>query len=615
MGVVLLQHARSIRHSAKFSSPEEEGTGIKVAPHSTSVSFADSRRQQHIDVYHSITGPQWYRAGNTMSNSTADESEDRDISIPGFNESHESQSTTVSSTAESNEDDRRRLSHGAICKLLYTSHFLSTWNSRAFEFGAFLFLATIYPQTLLPASIYALTRAGAAAILSPWLGGYIDHADRLNVVRLSIVGQRVSVAVSCGILFYLCQSADTRADPVWSYSALATLSVLACVEKLAAAMNTIAVERDWVVVIANDDEIFLRSESALPIAIHNIRNIRAESNLAAMNSQMRRIDLFCKLVGPLAISLVDSWSSKMAILVTGTMTVISILIEYFAIARVHSGIPALQESKSANTANRRQHGLARNMQLGFKDAMASTATYVSHRAFLPSFALALLYLTVLSFNGQMITYLVAIGFSSALIGILRGVSAIFELSATWIAPKIMARIGPVRSGIWLLNWQIICVSIACTFFWLTEGTEYQLAASAMTVAAVIASRIGLWGFDLSAQIIVQEEVQPGLRGAFSSQEYAFQNVFEMLSFASTIVFSRPAQFKIPATISAVAVSTAGILYAAFVRSRRGHLVHLSRCMERSGKSGGMRSGAVYQHLPQEEDDEEQSRDENVAPGR
>jgi iron-regulated transporter 1 len=212
----------------------------------------------------------------------------------------------------------------------------------------------------------------------------------------------------------------------------------------------------------------------------------------------------------------------------------------------------------------------------------------------------MLYLTVLSFNGQMVTYLVATGFNSAAIGVLRGVSAIFELSATWIAPKLMHRIGPVRSGIWFINWEIFCVSIACMLFWLADNNFNGLAAAGGIVAAVIVSRTGLWGFDLSAQIIVQEEVESELRGTFSSQEFAFQNIFEMLSFASTIAFSRPDQFKIPATISAGAVTTAGILYAAFVRSRRGHLVHLSRCMERPGKT----QTTTWQHLPQEEEEED-----------
>lgn len=76
--------------------------------------------------------------------------------------------------------------HSRIRLRLYTSHALSTWNSRLFEFGAFLFLAKMYPLTLLPASVYALSRAAAAALVSPWLGSYIDTADRLRAVRLSI---------------------------------------------------------------------------------------------------------------------------------------------------------------------------------------------------------------------------------------------------------------------------------------------------------------------------------------------------------------------------------------------------------------------------------------------
>jgi hypothetical protein len=76
--------------------------------------------------------------------------------------------------------------HSHVRKLLYTSHFLSAWNSRLFEFGAFLFLANIFPNTLLPASTYALARAASAAILSPVLGCFIDKANRLAVVRLSI---------------------------------------------------------------------------------------------------------------------------------------------------------------------------------------------------------------------------------------------------------------------------------------------------------------------------------------------------------------------------------------------------------------------------------------------
>ena len=49
---------------------------------------------------------------------------------------------------------------------LYTSHFLSTWNSRLFEAAVIYFLASVFPGTLLPISVYALTHNAAAIALT-----------------------------------------------------------------------------------------------------------------------------------------------------------------------------------------------------------------------------------------------------------------------------------------------------------------------------------------------------------------------------------------------------------------------------------------------------------------
>lgn len=172
-----------------------------------------------------------------------------------------SSSTTI---PEFSSDDSRAPTRitGNVSLLLYISHFLSTWNSRLFEFGAFLFLAAIYPQTLLPASVYAVVRALSAATLSPWIGRFIDHSERLRIIRLSILGQRIAVVLSCVTLWVLVRYGGQQRSLLLSYGALVALSALACVEKLSAIMNTISVEREWVVIIAAGDEYSLRSEFA-----------------------------------------------------------------------------------------------------------------------------------------------------------------------------------------------------------------------------------------------------------------------------------------------------------------------------------------------------------------
>ncbi|KAG6834286.1 hypothetical protein H0H93_010699 [Arthromyces matolae] len=159
------------------------------------------------------------------------------------------------------------LSHERIGPLLYTSHFLSTWNSRMFEFGAILFLTSIFTGTLLPTSSYALVRTCAAILGSPAVGRYIDDNlhRRLRVVRVSIVSQRLAVVLSCmlfGLLFLLKSDKDSifllnfpptglkkllhNNKDIISVVSLGFLALLACVEKLGSVMNTVSVERDWV---------------------------------------------------------------------------------------------------------------------------------------------------------------------------------------------------------------------------------------------------------------------------------------------------------------------------------------------------------------------------------
>lgn len=208
---------------------------------------------------------------------------------------------------------------------------------------------------------------------------------------------------------------------------------------------------------------------------------------------MRRIDLFCKLVAPLSIALVAGYSTRIAILVIFGMTASSVFVEYYAIARVYHQVEGLQSRPIPSPTTR----LTNSTRQTFR----SCISYIQHPAFLPSFSLSLLYLTVLTFGGQMVTYLLSLGFTSTSIGLLRTISTIFELSSTWLAPKAMHKIGAVRCGIWFLNWQIVWVVLAVLMLWVDVPQQYAVVG---LLAGTIASRVGLWGFDLSAQVIVQE---------------------------------------------------------------------------------------------------------------
>ncbi|KAL4867551.1 hypothetical protein BDV12DRAFT_118790 [Aspergillus spectabilis] len=446
--------------------------------------------------------------------------------------------------------------HGRVLLRLYTSHFLSTWNSRMFEFGAVVFLASIFPDTLLYASIYALARSLFAIILSSWLGSVVDRLDRLSAIRHSIIWQRIPVAASCVCLGFLLTSPSIQV----AWILFTALIVFAGIEKLAATANTVSVERDWAVVIS-DALLVSRQE---------------------LNASMRRIDLFCKLVAPLVVSLMDGLlSTKIAIWTVLGINLTVVLIEYFAIAQVYYSVSQLDRSLESQDVDndeedQEEHAVSHTILQNLRSTFTPWQEYMQQPVFLASFALSLLYLTVLSFGPTMMTFLLHSGFSSLQVSAMRISAVLAEMSGTWAAPFLMNRIGPIRSGLWFLNWQFGTLAAAVAAFAFASDSP-QLVAGTL-IAGVALSRLGLWGFDLSVQFLVQEGIDAGSRARFSATEMALQNAFEMMSFATTIIFQDPRQFKYPVYISYGAIAVAAACFAAYVRKERGHLLHTSKCM-------------------------------------
>lgn len=229
---------------------------------------------------------------------------------------------------------------------------------------------------------------------------------------------------------------------------------------------------------------------------------------------MRRIDLFCKLIAPVFISLVDSFSTRVAIWTVMGVNTASVLVEYVAIAQVYRSVPNLKVKSAtinhtqdnspgdANAISTSPQDPPQDLMSRLRESLAPWQEFARSRVFLASLALSLLYLTVLSFGATMVTYLLHSGFTSLEVSYMRIGSVAAELSGTWIAPIIMQRIGPIRSGLWFLNWQFCCVAGAAAAY-VPWDSNSKLVAGCLVIGVAL-SRIGLWGFDLSVQFLVQE---------------------------------------------------------------------------------------------------------------
>lgn len=231
-----------------------------------------------------------------------------------------------------------------------------------------------------------------------------------------------------------------------------------------------------------------------------------------MNAVMRRIDLFCKLAGPLFVSVLTIPSASFAAIFLAASNVLSLPFEYHFIHVVHKQFPDLAHKPPAPEYTR-QPLIGQFLQWP-KHTLSSWKIYYRSPLFAASLSLCILYFTVLSFGGtlilnsvisdegSMIAFLSQYAdFSTPLIAGLRAIAVAVGFAATFLSSPVIRWIGPVRSGIWFLSWQTIFLAPVPVILFLSLSKQLQ---GGLLVGFVSISRLGLWGFDLSEQCLVQQ---------------------------------------------------------------------------------------------------------------
>ncbi|KAF9272891.1 hypothetical protein BGZ68_001996 [Mortierella alpina] len=420
-----------------------------------------------------------------------------------------------------------------VYRKLYASHFLTSWVDRSFEFASYLLIARVFTSSLLQSSLYGLITTLAALLLSNRIGNWINILSRLDTYRITLLTQKLSIVVST-LLFYVLDSSEGKNTLLYAF-----IIILGCTLKLAFIGNSIAIEKDWAMIIS-------------------------DGHIELLLPTMRRIDLICKTLSPILIGpllLAPSW---VVAVVISAWTVVSTILEYLLISQIHRDVPELsaRAPHSSTTTPGAEEEAA---------AQVTVREYVNHKTFLATLALGMLYMNVLSFGGTMTSYLVLIGYNSGLLGIMKAVCGIMGVAGTYLMPPLAKKIGTVRTGLWSI-WQL-AVTLAVVVLALTNH-QSSTAASVLLFGGMALSRLGLWMFDIAENLILQDYTEPIHITSIAGWQYSLCNLFDLLQFALTVVVSDPAQFIVPASVSLSATIGAAIIYTLFVWKDRGHLLHI-----------------------------------------
>lgn len=354
---------------------------------------------------------------------------------------------------------------------------------------------------------------------------------------------------------------------------------------------------------------------------------------------MRRIDLFCKLLAPIAAGVLLAHTSTLVSLpdeelgggfvttiVIGSWNVVSFFGELGILIIVYRLVPALSikklrkkslvEDNSEDNNNEEVkmkpslHQQTKCIKILTKLASPYQILFTGWKIFwrqeinLVGFALASLYLTVLGFSGVTSTYFLTQGLSSDLIGLGQGIGGIFGISGTLVYPFLQRRVGTVRTGLIGISMQVsmllFCVVGAFTPGHPTTDTSksyysptcynesYDMSLDVednpkdnisliFILVGVIGARFGLWMFDLSVSQLVQERVVEEERGVVSGVMNAMNCNMDMLHYVMVIIAPRPQDFRYLVLVSFASVSMGLIFYCFYVRRARGHFHCQKRC--------------------------------------
>lgn len=219
---------------------------------------------------------------------------------------------------------------------------------------------------------------------------------------------------------------------------------------------------------------------------------------------MRRIDLTCAILGPMAVGLIMTLVSNFAgIIFICAWNIASFFAEYYLLLLVYRSVPRLASKQSpvlhkenargpieslhdkdefskiienddANLIERYEETSCCWSLLGrMQSVWQGWRIYFGQRVALAGTSLAFLYLTVLGFSSVTTGYVYTQKISGAILSVCYGAGSVFGVLGTFLYPRIRKKFGLVRTGLlsFMMQWSMLALCVASIW---TPGSPSDL---------------------------------------------------------------------------------------------------------------------------------------------
>ncbi|KAL8527827.1 hypothetical protein ACS0TY_005595 [Phlomoides rotata] len=339
--------------------------------------------------------------------------------------------------------------HPAGLYALYGSCLAGNLVEQLWNFAWPVALALIHPS-LLPVAAMGFFAKLAVIAGGPLVGKLMDNFPRVPAYNCLTIVQAAAQLLSVGMII---QAHTVNPIPVSSVLVqpwFVILAIAMAVERLSGLALGVAMERDWVVLLAGTNR---------PIA------------LAQANAILRRIDLLCEIVGASLFGIfLSKYESVTCLKLAASLMIWSLPVVVFLTHltnKLSAGVldrarcPQTCCGSSAGSVPETTNILAASIE-AIKHGWSE---YIQQPVLPASLAYVLLYFNVvLAPGGLMTAFLTQRGLNPTIIGGFSGLCALMGVAATFVSTKMVERLGILKAGAAGLIFQASLLTVAVAVY-------------------------------------------------------------------------------------------------------------------------------------------------------
>ncbi|EOY11670.1 hypothetical protein QUC31_009353 [Theobroma cacao] len=394
-------------------------------------------------------------------------------------------------------------------------------------------IALLHPS-LLPVAVMGFFTKLVIIVGGPLVGKLMDHSPRVpSYIFLNVV-QAAAQLLSASMIIHAHMVSPASASSVLRHPWFAVLVLAGAIERLSGVALGVAMERDWVVLLAGINR---------PIA------------LAQANAVLNRINLLCEIAGTLLFGILLSKYDPVtclkfaAGLMMGSLPVMISLT--WLTNKLSTGVldRARCSQSCCRTSDEGQLPDADNfVNTGLEAIKLGWREYIQQPVLPASLAYVLLYLNVVLTPGSLMTaFLTQRGLNPSVIGSFSGLCAFMGVGATFLSATLVRRFGILKAGAVGLIFQASLLTIAVAVY--QSGSLSQKGPLLFFLCLIVLSRFGHMSYDIVGAQILQTGIPSSKANLIGTTEISVASLAESVMLGVAIIANDVSHFGFLAMLS------------------------------------------------------------------